>query len=184
MHQHGVRQHIGALRRTAAENHERPFRPPCGKTPRIDHLGRHLRERPPLRVEQLRINLHAPRVDHGTQHGALPILDGENPRFVILARHLAERIERTDGDERLAQTVAQSLGERHTDAQPRVGTGPLADGYGIQIVGIEPVLFENFIDENADLAGVVAAFVALAQRNQFAVFGDPDRTDVRARFDT
>lgn len=67
---------------------------------------------------------------------------------------------------------------------PRIGTGPLADGYGIQIVGIEPVLFENFIDENADLAGVVAAFVALAQRNQLAVFGDPDRTDVRARFDT
>ena len=42
----------------------------------------------------------------------------------------------------------------------------------------------ELIDKYADLAGMIAPLVALAQRKQLPVFRNTDRTDVRAGLDT
>ena len=60
--------------------------------------------------------------------------------------------------------VAQPLGERNADPQPRIGAGALAHGHGIQFIGRNARFAQKLVDEHADLAGMVAPLVALAQR--------------------
>ena len=70
--------------------------------------------------------------------------------------------------------------ERHADAQSRIRSGALTHSHGVEFVGRNVRLAQQFVDEHADLAGVVAPLVALAQRQQFAVLGDAHGTDVRS----
>ena len=99
------------------------------------HLGHHLRLRRACAVEHLRIDFHTPGIDHRAQQRPVPVADRENPGLVVLARHFGQRVERPDRQQRFAQAVAESFGERHADAQPRVGTGPLAHGHRVELVG-------------------------------------------------
>ena len=135
-------------------------------------------------IEYPGINLHAAGVHHRAEARLLPAIDRENPRFVILFRNFGQGIQGTDRHQRDPQPVAQSLSERNADTQPRIGAGPLADSDGIQLFGSDPGLRQQFIDENSDLAGVVAPLIALPERDQLPVPGQTDRTDVRAGFDT
>ena len=150
----------------------------------IDHLGRDLVLRTALRIEDLRINLHAAGIDHRAEQRTVPVGNRKNTRFVIFAGNLRQRVERSHGDQRLLQSVTQSLGERHADAQSRIGAGTFADRHGVQLVGRNARFAQKFIDEHTDLAGMVAPLVALAQRKQLPVFRNTDRTDVRAGLDT
>ena len=178
-------EYPGALAGSVAEDHERTLRrTECRKTAAIDHLGRHLALRVPLRIEDLRIDLHAPGIDHRAEQRPVPIRHGQDARLVVLAGYLGQRIERPDSHQRLPQPVAQALGERNADAQSRIGAGALADGHGIQIVGRDACFVQQFIDEHADLTRMVAPLVALAQRDQFAILRNTHRTYVGSGFDT
>ncbi len=81
-------QHIGALAGTVTEYYERPLTGAlCGKTVAIDHLRRNFAQRLPVRIEQLRVNLHPTRIDHRTKHSPLPIVNLQNTGFVVLTGH-------------------------------------------------------------------------------------------------
>ena len=61
----GAGKHLGAFAGAAAENHERTaLLPEFPEAAGIDHLGRNLVLRTALRIEDLRINLHAAGIDH------------------------------------------------------------------------------------------------------------------------
>ena len=113
-----------------------------------------------------------------------PVGDGKNSGFVVFERHFGQRIERPDGHQRLTHPVAQPLGERNADPQPRIGAGALAHGHGIQFIGRNARFAQKLVDEHADLAGMVAPLVALAQRKQLPVLCNTDRTNVRTGLDT
>ena len=175
----------GTFGRTVSENHERTsVSAPCRETLRRNDLGGYVRKRSSRSIEYPGINVHAAGVHHRAEARLLPAIDRENPRFVILFRNFGQGIQGTDRHQRDPQPVAQSLSERNADTQPRIGAGPLADSDGIQLFGSDPGLRQQFIDENSDLAGVVAPLIALPERDQLPVPGQTDRTDVRAGFDT
>ena len=180
-----VGQHAGALARPASEDHEGPI-PAAegGEALRIDDLGRNLAPGNTRGVEDLCVDLHAPGVDHRAEPGALPVVDRDDARLVVLAGHLGQGVERPHGDQRLAQSVAEPLGERHADAQPGIGSGALAHGHGVELVGRNARFAQQLVDEHRDLAGVVAPLVALAQRQQLTLLGNSDGADVRAGFNT
>ena len=117
-----------------------------------------------LAVEDLRIDLHAPGVDHRAEQRTVPVVDPDDARLVILAGHLSQSIERTDSQQRNLQSVAEPLGKGDADAQPRIGARPLADGHRIEFVGRNARFAQQFIDEEAHLARMVAPLVALAER--------------------
>lgn len=82
--------------------------------------------------------------------------------------------------ERFHGNFADETARRVRDAQSRIRSGSLTHSHGVEFVGRNVRLAQQFVDEHADLAGVVAPLVALAQRQQFAVLGDAHGTDVRS----
>ena len=150
----------------------------------VDDLGRNFVQGLASCIEYLRIDLHAAGIDHRAKAGMFPVGDGKNSGFVVFERHFGQRIERPDGHQRLTHPVAQPLGERNADPQPRIGAGALAHGHGIQFIGRNARFAQKLVDEHADLAGVVAPLVALAQRKQLPVLCNTDRTNVRTGLDT
>lgn len=106
-----ARQHVGALAGAVAEDNERPVTSTVlRKTFGSDHLGRDPAQCLPPHIEELRVDLHAAGVDHRAEHGILPVLDRDDARLVVLARHFGQGVERPDGQQRLLQPVAEPLG--------------------------------------------------------------------------
>ena len=83
-----------------------------------------------------------------------------------------ENVQGADADERDPCAEAESFGGRNADAETRVGPRPLADGYGVKILHLEPLVFEEAVHEYGGQGGVHARLVAFNLSGHETVFGD------------
>ena len=124
------------------------------------------------------------RLDHRQQLGVFQRFQIEYAGLEILQRDLYEGFQTVYGDQRLSGRIANPLGQRYGDPQSGVGAGTLADGHGIQFVGIEIVFPKDFLHVYGQILGMMLPLEIFAQRKEPAVFRQGYGTDVGAGLDT